>query len=64
MRSDRKSLRFFLPIPSFFSTFTVQKASFVNEKKTKRSFNENPNAYDREREGGQEGADGSLIDEV
>ena len=37
MRSDRKSLRFFLPIPSFFSTFTVQKASF----KPKRSFNEN-----------------------
>ena len=37
MRSDRKSLRFFLPIPSFFRTFTVQKASF----KPTRSFNEN-----------------------
>ena len=60
MRSDRKSLRFFLPIPSFFRTFTVQKASF----KRKRSFNEKPNEYDREREGVQAGADGALTDEV
>ena len=35
MRSDRKSLRFFLPIPSFFSTFTVQKASFKPKRKMK-----------------------------
>jgi hypothetical protein len=62
MRSDRKSLRFFLPIPSFFSTFTVQKASF--KPKPKRSFNEKCKAYDREREGVQAGADGALIDEV
>ena len=56
MRSDRKSLRFFLPIPSFFSTFTVQKASFVNEKnqnevltKTKMLMTEKEKEYRRER---------------
>ena len=51
MRSDRKSLRFFLPIPSFFRTFTVQKASFKPKRKmkTKKLMTEKEKEYRRER---------------